>query len=283
MDGPVTAEGTARQVTALTLAEREALLVALRAAVSQPGPHRLFRAGKWPGLFGQRTGPAAAAAQWAIREGLLEVTHREVRGKLVTEWVAATPQAVRFVHEQDSPQAALRELQAALELGRAGIPRWLEEAREQLQRLGEELSTRAAAVQQRLEQLAAWAAAAVRRAELQVSLAGEPLLQRVPWAAAALAYLDQRQQAGAATPCPLAELFRAVREEHAELTIPAFHAGLVQIADARLVELVPGPVGASQPAAASPSVSPAAAPTAMADAPEFAMIYAGQVCHAVRR
>ena len=67
------------------------LLDALRRAVADPGDHRLFRAGKLPGLFPSRAGPSADAAKQAVATGLLEVVRTEAKGKLIAEWVRATP------------------------------------------------------------------------------------------------------------------------------------------------------------------------------------------------
>ena len=86
----------------------EVLLDALKAALAAPGEHRLFRAGKLAGLFPSRAGPSADAALFALTDGLLETVRTETKGKIVTEWVKATPKAVTFVHDRDSPKAVLR-------------------------------------------------------------------------------------------------------------------------------------------------------------------------------
>ena len=52
--------------------------------------------------------------------------------------------------------------------------------------------------------------------------------------------LDRRQQVGLGTRCPLADLFTALKEKHAELTIKQFHAGLKRLQDRRLISLLPG-------------------------------------------
>src|SRR5262245_23754299 len=83
---------------------------ALKTAIESPGEHRLFRWGKLAGLFPSRVGDSGAAATRALRDGLLEITRSEIRGKLVVEWVKATPRALEFVHDHDSPKALLREL-----------------------------------------------------------------------------------------------------------------------------------------------------------------------------
>src|SRR5439155_21708918 len=107
----------------------ELLLDALKAAIGTPGEHRLFRSGKLPGLFPSRAGPSADAALVAIRDGLLETVRTETRGKLVVEWVTATPRGVAFVHEHDSPKSVLRELKALLDASLIGVPALISVAR----------------------------------------------------------------------------------------------------------------------------------------------------------
>src|SRR5204863_10166749 len=61
----------------------------------------------------------------------------------------------------------------------------------------------------------------------------------IPWARAALAYLDRRKEGGRPGKCPLPELFAALRSEDAALSIPSFHGGLRRLSDRRAVELLP--------------------------------------------
>jgi hypothetical protein len=239
----------------------EALLLALRTALSQEGEQRLFRSGKLPGLFTQRVGPAATAAALALRHGLLQITRRETRGKMITEWVRATPAAVQFVHQHDSPQAVLREWKQAVELTRAGIPACLVEFRQELARLTERVETRAQALLKHLEQLSQRLDAALRRCELDRTILGEPVRQLIPWAADALEYLDQRA-ATTAIPCLLPELFAAVVARHPTLDIPTFHRGLIQLDELRLLRLLP-----HEPV----------------DAPEFALLHRGRLLYAIQR
>src|SRR5947208_10537229 len=91
----------------------QALLEALRAALSA-GEQRLYRTGKLDGLFPGRPGPAGAAAEMALRDGLLEVTRTEARGKTTIDWVRLSPRGVDFLHEHESPLRALQELRATL-------------------------------------------------------------------------------------------------------------------------------------------------------------------------
>ncbi|MCS6864544.1 MAG: hypothetical protein RMJ56_15965 [Gemmataceae bacterium] len=220
----------------------EYLLEALKTALASPGEHRLFRMGKIPGLFPARTGAAGEAALEALRDGLLETTRTEVKGKLITEWVQATPKAVRYVHEHDSLRSLLRELKELLQVTQTGVPQWMTEAKQELAAIAASFEVRATALLTRLEELAQRCDAAIRRAEMnQAPLSvAEPLQRVVPWAAHALDYLDRRRELGlSGSSCPLPELFQALRATVPELTLPAFHQGLKRLHDARLVQLEP--------------------------------------------
>src|SRR2546428_6916529 len=80
----------------------ETLLAALRAALTA-GEQRLYRSGKLDGLFPGRTGTASAAAQQALRDGLLEVVRTETKGRTTIDWVRIAPRGVDFLHEHESP------------------------------------------------------------------------------------------------------------------------------------------------------------------------------------
>jgi hypothetical protein len=218
----------------------EHLLEALKAALATPGEHRLFRSGKIAGLFAARTGPAGDAALHAIRDGLLETTRTEVKGKFVTEWVRATPKAVGFVHEHDSPRSILRELKDVLQATRTGVPAWMAEAKQEVAALSASFEVRAAAMLARLDDLAKRCEAALRRAETTGSAIAEPVARVVPWAADALEYLDRRSELNTPGDCPLPELFHALRERHPDLTLTDFHAGVTRLHDLRAVRLLPG-------------------------------------------
>jgi hypothetical protein len=218
----------------------EHLLEALKAALTTPGEHRLFRSGKIAGLFAARTGPAGDAAMEALRDGLLETTRTEVKGKFVTEWVRATPKAVGFVHEHDSPRSILRELKEVLQATRTGVPAWMAEAKQEVAALSASFEVRAAAMLARLDDLAKRCEAALRRAETTGSAVAEPVARVVPWATDALEYLDRRYESGTPGDCPLPELFHALRERHPDLTLPDFLAGAQRLHDLRAVRLLPG-------------------------------------------
>jgi hypothetical protein len=254
---PVTAE----ELRSVDPAVLEALLGALRIALSQQGEQRLFRSGKLPGLFAQRVGPAATAAALALRHGLLQITRRETRGKIITEWVRATPAAVSFVHQHDSPQAILQQWKQAVELTQAGIPAFLVQFRQELTALVDRVEARAHALLEHLQQLSRRLDAALRRCELDRTVLGEPVRRLIPWAADALEYLDQRAIT-TAVPCLLPELFAAMVPRHPSLDIPTFHQGLIQLDELRLIRLLP-----HEPV----------------DAPEFALLHQGHLLYAVQR
>ena len=217
----------------------ELLLDALKAALAMPGEHRLFRSGKLPGLFPARTGLASEAALQAIRDGLLETVRTESKGKLVTEWVRATPHAVGFVHEHDSPRSILRELKDVLNATRDGVPAFMAEAKAELAALSANFEARAAAMLARLDDLAKRCEAALRRAETTGPAVADPVARVVPWAIAALEYLDRRGESGASGDCTLPELFEAVCGRFPELALPAFQDGVKRLHDVRAVRLVP--------------------------------------------
>ena len=218
----------------------ELLLEALKVALATPGEHRLFRAGKLPGLFPARAGTGAEAALQALHDGLLETIRTELKGKLVTEWVRATPKAVGFVHEHDSTRSILRELKDTLNATRAGVPTFMAEAKAELATLSAAFETQAAAMLSRLDDLARRCEAALRRAETTGSAVAEPAARVVPWATDALEYLDKRTETGATGTCPLPELFHALRVRFPDLTLPAFHDGVKRLHDLRAVRLLPG-------------------------------------------
>lgn len=227
-------------VAILTARHAELLLDALKIALGTAGEHRLFRAGKFAGLFPARSGLSAEAALLALQDGYLETVRTEAKGKLVTEWVRATPKAVGFVHEHDSTRSILRELKDVLNATQTGVPAFLVEARAELSALSANFEARAQAMLSRLDELAKRCEAALRRAELAPPGVGEPVARVVPWATAALEYLDQRTGTGLATDCPLPELFSAARNRFPGLTLPEFHDGLKRLHDLRAMRLKPG-------------------------------------------
>src|SRR5262245_384539 len=100
----VTARGMSRDKVT------DALVDALKLALTGPPEQRLYRSGKLDGLFPGRAGTNAEAAALALRDGLLEVVRTETRGKSSFDWVRLTPRGVEFLHERESPVAALHDL-----------------------------------------------------------------------------------------------------------------------------------------------------------------------------
>src|SRR5205085_7944438 len=93
----------------------EVLTAALKQALADhPAEHRLYKSGKLEGLFPGRSGAGGEAAARALRDGLVEAVRTEVKGKTTIEWVRLTPRGVEFVHGQESPAVALRELRDTL-------------------------------------------------------------------------------------------------------------------------------------------------------------------------
>lgn len=218
--------------------QAEHLVDALKHAIEMPGEHRLFRWGKLAGLFASRVGTSGAAATSAIQDGLLEVTRTETRGKLVVEWVRATPNAVAFVHDHDSPKAVLRELRNVLGATRSALPGWMEQARDEASQLALRFEHRAREMLERLEKLSDSVDAALRRAEAAKPTLGMGMTSLVPWGVVALEYLDRRAETFT-TDCPLSDLFRAMLARFPELSLSGFQDGLRRLHDARALRLLP--------------------------------------------
>jgi hypothetical protein len=215
-----------------------ALVAALRAALASPSEQRLFRSGKLDGLFSARTGPAGDAAVQAMRQGLLEVSRTEVKGKVVIEWVRLTPKGLEFLYQYDSPRSVLSELHELLRGARAGVPIWMDEVLAELQTIATRCSEEMQGYLQRLDALTQRVEEAIRRAEAGGPALPHPIQQIVPWGLDALEHLDHRKAEGA-DDCTLPELFETLREKHPTLSITDFHDGLRRLADNRALRLVP--------------------------------------------
>ncbi len=230
MDGPSTDSDRHKQ----------AILEALKqAAGDATAEHRLFRAGKFAGLFASRHGTAHAAATLALQLQLLETTRTEVKGKTTTEWVRLTPAGVEYLHHHENPQAVFEELLQTLRTTREGVPLWLEQVRSSLDKFTQQCTEQVQQLLERLDQLESRVTAALRRAESERPELSATMTDLVPWGLEALTYLDQRQEAGIGGDCPLPELFHAIARNLPELTLGAFHDGLRRLAIARAVRLSP--------------------------------------------
>jgi len=217
----------------------DALVEALRQALAAGAEQRLFRSGKLDGLFPGRTGANAEAATRALRDGLLEGTRSEARGKTTVEWVRLTPRGVDFLHEHESPARLLDELRTALRAVREGVPAWQAELLHDLDALTARITEDSQQLVQKLEALTRRVEAVLKRMEDDRPELSDGLAAVVPWGRDALGYLQRRRAAGAADDCSLPELFKAVTARHADLSIAAFHEGLRRLHEEKVLKLVP--------------------------------------------
>ena len=213
------------------------LLDALKTGSSQPGEQRLYRKGKLPGLFAQRSDENADVAAQAVQDGLLEVTRIETAGKATTEWVRITPKGLDILAESESPIRALEELRTALTAHQQGLPAWAAQMNARIEQLSHGFIAEIETMRQRLDQLARSVESAIARIESDRAQADLP---EAHWGPEALDVLQRRQQVGLGTRCPLADLFAALREKRPELSIKEFHAGLKRMQERRLITLSPG-------------------------------------------
>lgn len=228
----------------------ETLVQALKDALASPQEQRLFRSGKLEGLFSSRNGTSKEAAHYALDHGLLEVTRTEERGEVKFDWVTITPEGVEFLHEQESPIHALRELRDVLQINQEFLPNWLAQMQERLSQLQRTLTTESERWQHQLEALSTRVDQALKRLERASPILPEELLASLPWAIQVLTYLDRREEtAEKGQLCTLPELFNAVRREHAELSLSEFHDGLKRLQVQRAIRLLPveSEEGLSQP------------------------------------
>jgi DNA-binding PadR family transcriptional regulator len=217
----------------------EALLGALKTALAEPGEQRLFRSGKLAGLFTSKSGAPGAAALQAVRDGLLETARTEIKGKLAIDWVRLTPKGVEFLHQHESPIAVLRELQSALRASRSAVPAWLAGMQQQFDAFTQQMHQEMQQTLKRLESLADRVEEALRRSGSIGPELPAGVTETVPWAGEVMTYLEQRQGAGAPGDCPLPELFTAIRQRHAELSIVDFQDGLRRMYDHKAIRLLP--------------------------------------------
>jgi len=223
----------------------EALVGALKQALAEPKEQRLFKSGKLDGLFPGRSSVHTEAATWALRDGLLEVVRTEVRGKTSIDWVRSTPQAVQFVHDQEAPLQTLKDLRSVLQTTREGLPVWLAEMRRDVQALVTHLTEETQRWTHRLDHLSQRVEEAILRLEAGEAATANGCPPAVSWTHEALVYLDRRRDGGAAGPCPLPELFAALRQHHTDLSLKTFHEGLRRLHERHALRLLPfaGPAG----------------------------------------
>ncbi len=212
------------------------LLEALKTGAVQPGETRLYRSGKLPGLFAQRTHLHAEVATQAVRDGLLEVVRIEARGKSTLEWVRVTPKGREFLLQQESPARALQDLRELLALQASGMPAWLDAMRQRLDTMQQQFLAEVTLVRQQLDHLASRVAETLQRLDQANVVADEPT---VAWATCAIQYLEQRGPAGLPGSCSLGELFSSARQRHPDLTVKEFHQGLRRLQERELLQLLP--------------------------------------------
>jgi hypothetical protein len=211
------------------------LLTALREALAGGGEHRLFKSGKQDGLFPSKSESAAAA----MHDGYLELVRTETKGKASVDWVRLTPKGAELVHRYDSPRAVLEELRGLMQQARAGVPGWLDEILGQVQSLAITVSAEMQKYLERLNVLTLRVEESLRRVDAGVPPLAEPLQAIIPWAHDALRFLEVRKTDGRTDPCPLPELFEAVRGRHSNLSVPDFQQGLKRLVDNRALRLLP--------------------------------------------
>lgn len=246
------------------LEKRDAILLdGLRAALSGE-EHRLYRSGKVDGLFAGKTAVAGEAAALAIREGLLEYSRTEARGRFEVEWVRLTAKGVEYLYQHDSPRAILGEMRQMLAVAQSGIPTWQDEMLRSLEKLATHITDQMAQYMDKLEALSKRIDEAMRRTEATAELS-PAMSTLVPWGVSALEYLDHRRAGGGTGGCPLPELFGAVHGKHSTITMRDFHDGLRRLADNRAVKL-------------SPWAGPGSIPQ-----PEYAMMAEGKLMYLVSR
>jgi hypothetical protein len=238
-----------------------ALLEALRSGAQQRGETRLYRRGKLPGLFGQRTRANADLANQAVADGLLEITRIETVGKNAVEWVRLTQKGLDYLLESESPIHALEELRDVLTINQDGLPRWVAEMNARISEQAHRYADEVEAMRVRLDHLSQQVTAAIARLEAAKKEAPAP----VAWAQAALDFLERREQVGLGPRCPLADLFTTLREKGVSLTIREFHQGLKRMQDAKSIDLLPSPGNGDAPG------------------PEYALLDAASVYYYVAR
>ncbi len=214
-------------------------LDALKQGIAEPDEQRLYKSGKLPGLFAGRTNANGEAAQWAIGQGLVEITRTETKGKALVEWVRLTPRGVDFVVSHESPARAMDDLRAALEATHDGLPAWIVELRGQLQALSDKMASELAAMGGRLEALSQRVDEALKRAKAAAPRVPEGAAGTIPWAQDVLDSLEKRRAGGLSGACPLPEMYAAIRGKQSDLSVPDFQSGLRQLHARGLVRLLP--------------------------------------------
>jgi hypothetical protein len=213
-----------------------ALLEALKLAARDRAELRLYRRGKYPGLFPQRTRANTEIANLAIADELLEITRVETLGKTSVEWVRITQKGYDFLLNSESPVRVLEELHAVLALNEEGLPRWAAEMNERFNAFAQQHADEVEKMRRRLDELAKRVEQTLDRLEMGKPA---PVANTVAWAHTALDFLDRRQAVGLGPRCPLADLFAALSEKNADLSVKDFHTGLKRLHEDEQIALYP--------------------------------------------
>jgi hypothetical protein len=217
-------------------ARKFALLEALKIAARDRAEVRLYRRGQLPGLFAQRTRANAEVAKLAITDELLETTRVETVGKTTVEWVRLTKKGYDFLLNSESPLRVLEELREILALNAEGMPNWVAEMNARISEHARQYSHEVQQMRRRLDELTTRVEQTLTRLESGKLTPAEPA---VAWTHEALDFIDRRQAVGLGPRCPLADLFTALRERHADLAVKDFHAGLKRLHEDQVLALFP--------------------------------------------
>lgn len=213
-----------------------ALLEALKTGSLERSEVRLYRRGKLPGLFAQRTRFNAEIANEAVKEGMLEVTRVEPVGKTTVEWVRVTQKGLDYLLQSESPARVLEGLREALAVNQQGVPIWADRMYARIDELVKSFSAEVDGMRRQLDAMSQRVTQAIERLEADRAEAPQPT---VPWAHETLQYLDQRHEVGLGTRCPLADLFTMLKGKHADMTIKDFHIGLKRLQESKMIALMP--------------------------------------------
>lgn len=193
------------------------ILDALGKAALAPGGTPLVGTKAAPGLFAA-TAAARQAARKACDDGLFRRVAADPKGKLDHDRYAATAAGIDCLLRHTSPKQVIEDLARAVEARHAQFTDWLTIARDTHAEL--------AAIRELLGRVA--------------PKLGEPAVgytdPSADWLGDLRARLAEWDGPG---DCPLPDLYRRLRAEHASLTIGQFHDGLRELHDREQVYLHP--------------------------------------------
>jgi hypothetical protein len=204
------------------------ILDALTRAVAEPAGSALHAGRKTAGLF-PSTAAGRQLGQHCKERGLLRVVRSESRARTVQEFCTITEKGLAFVLEQTSPRQVLEDLVGILGSRRGEIENLVAAARQWQANL-EGLQTIVSRVLERLQRPPD--ADRAPGAGLALNGSGE-------WKQQIEEYLRHQRVSGAATDCPLPQLYQQARQASPELTIGRFHDGLRLLHEQERVYLHP--------------------------------------------